>query len=144
MFAFAISHGANQSDLLHRVGDMGPALSDLDAADGRGDGLGRTAVIRVGLGIESFELARSAAHEEKDASHAALPQLVGLKRHRLLPAQEARPCRSNGYIPQEGASADNSVTRSPDVHQGLEHGRDPFVWIKPTEGLPRAWAYLFV
>ena len=86
VFAFAIGHGANQRDVLHRVGDMGPTFGDLNTTDGGGDGLGRAAVVGAGLGVKGFELAGSAAHEEQDAGHAALAQLIGVKGHGVLPA----------------------------------------------------------
>src|SRR5438552_15659314 len=104
MLTFAVGHGANQRDVLHGVGDVSPAFGDLNVADGRGDGFGRTAVIRAGPGIKSFKLARSAAHEKQNASHAALPSIIGMKRHSLLPAQKASPARSKAYMPPEAAA----------------------------------------
>ena len=77
MLAFAVIERADQGDVLHLPGDVGPRRGNADAADGGVDRLGRTTVGRAGLRIESLELTGPAAHEEQDAGHAPPAQLIG-------------------------------------------------------------------
>src|SRR5262245_25885072 len=129
VLALAIGHRTNESDLFHRLGDIRPVLSDLDAADGGIDDLGRSAVGGARLGVERLELARSAAHEQQDARQAAFAQLLGMQRQGILEADKAESGRADANAAQEGPPAQHAIAARADLNERLKaHGGYPVSW----------------
>ena len=91
MLAFAVGHGADEGDVAHLSGDVGPALGDADAVDRGGDRLRRTA----GAWPPAWDR-RSRTGSARRACNRrmqAMPwraQLFGVQGHRVLPAKDAQ------------------------------------------------------
>ena len=64
-----VRHRANECALVHVPGDLRQQLADLNAGDvGRNDAVGSANIDRGGrLGVERFQMARSAVEPDQDA-----------------------------------------------------------------------------
>ncbi len=95
MVSFLVGHRPYERDVFHDFRGLIPALGDRNRRHGRRDGLGLTAVIGAGFGVECFELARASAHPEQDARHPPLSHVGCVERHPVGEAQGN--CRRGGH-----------------------------------------------
>jgi hypothetical protein len=66
VIAFFTDHGANETDILHLLGQPFQPLGQVNAFDGRGDRLRPASDARVGVWVEGLELTGTALQPEDD------------------------------------------------------------------------------